>query len=116
MDKKIKTQLEDLGTRAVFKRIAVTKEQIKQYHLEQFTNPDPEIIKRFKNPKNRHVKPFIQEFGSAFQIELEALDALPDFKDIVRKEVEKLFDQKIRKKVLNRPEHSQEPEVINTRL
>ena len=49
MDKKIKTQLEDLGTRAVFKRIAVTKEQIKQYHLEQFTNPDPEIIKRFKN-------------------------------------------------------------------
>lgn len=45
MDKKIKTQLEDLGTRAVFKRIAVTKEQIKENHLEQFTNPDPEIIK-----------------------------------------------------------------------
>ena len=31
------------------------------------------------------------EFGSAFQIELETLDALPNFEDIIRDEVDKLL-------------------------
>jgi len=97
MDKKITAQLRKyLGSRATFKRIGVTREQLKKYGLEDLTNPDPKLIKRFKNPKNRFVKPFVQEFGSAFQIELETLDALPNFEDIIREEVEKLFKEDIR--------------------
>ena len=51
MDMKIKKQLENLGTRAVFKRIAITKEQLKRFHLEHLTNPDTKIVKKFSNPK-----------------------------------------------------------------
>ena len=91
-------------------------EQLKRFHLEHLTNPDPRIIKKFSNPNNRYVKPFVKEFGSAFQIELEVLDPLPQFKRIISGEVEKLFDGKKREEVLNRPEHSQEPEVIKEQI
>jgi 5S rRNA maturation endonuclease (ribonuclease M5) len=116
MDKKIKKQLENLGTRAVFKRIAVTKKQLKQFHLEHLTNPDTKIIKKFSNPKNRFVKPFIREFGSVFQIELEVLDALPDFQNIIRAEVDSLYDSNVYEDVLSRPEHSQQPDVIREQI
>jgi hypothetical protein len=117
MDKKIKMELAKyLGTRATFKRIGITKEQIRKYHLEHLTNPDPNIIKKYKNPKNRFVKPFVEEFGSAFQIELETLDAQPDFDDIVRKEVEKLYNEQIRKQVQARPQYSQEPSEIRGQI
>ena len=117
MDKKITSQLhKNLGTRATFKRIGVTEEQLDKYNLRHLTNPDPKIISKFRNPKNRFVRPFVQHFGSAFQIELETLDALDDFEKIIRAEVDKLYNQKIRKQVLKRPEYSQEPGEIKEQI
>ena len=102
--------------RATFKRIGVTEQQLDKYRLRHLTNPDPKITKKFHNPKNRYVKPFIQHFGSAFQIELEVLDALDDFEIIVRSEVDKLYKQDIREQVLKRPEYSQEPSEIKEQI
>ena len=117
MDKKITAQLRKyLDACATFKRIGVTREQLKKYNLEHLTNPDPRLIKKFKNPRNRFVKPFVQEFGSAFQIELETLDALPNFEDIIRDEVDKLFKEDIRQRVLGRAEYSQEPDFIKKQI
>ena len=56
------------------------------------------------------------EFGSAFQIELETLDALPNFEDIIRDEVDKLFKEDIRLRVLGRGEYSQEPDFIKKQI
>ena len=107
MDQKIKGLLrKHLGTRVTFKRVGVTENQLDTYNLRHLTNPEPKIIKKFSNPKNRFVKPLIREFGSAFQIELEVLDALPDFENIVRAEVNSLYDSNVYEDVLSRPEHS----------
>ena len=117
MDKKITAQLRKyLDACATLKRIGVTREQLKKYNLEHLTNPDPRLIKKFKNPRNRFVKPFVLEFGSAFQIELETLDALPNFEDIIRDEVDKLFKEDIRLRVLGRGEYSQEPDFIKKQI
>jgi hypothetical protein len=117
MDKKIENQLhQHLGTRATFKRIGITEEQLDKYNLRHLTNPDPRIIKKFKNPRNRFVTPFKQHFGSVFQIELEVLDALDDFQTILRSEVNKLYNEKIYEQVLNRPEYSQEPSEIKEQV
>jgi hypothetical protein len=74
MDKKIIQELGILhilgesGTRATFKRIGITEEQLDKYNLRHLTNPDPKVIKKFSNPKNYYVKPFKEHFGSVFQI------------------------------------------------
>ena len=48
---------------------------------------------------------FKKEFGSVFQIELEALESLPEFEDMVKKEVDSLYDWKTYQNVLNLPEN-----------
>ena len=59
-----------------FKRIAVTKEQIEEYHLP----PQPEDIKTLeKLRKDPRTRLSIEEHGLLFAVELEALTAfLPD--------------------------------------
>jgi hypothetical protein len=56
------------GTRTTFKRIGVTEEQLDAYDLRHLTNPDPKIISKFKNPKNRFVKPFIEHLAPRFKL------------------------------------------------
>jgi hypothetical protein len=74
MNKKIKQELGILhilgesGTRATFKRIGITEEQLDKYNLRHLTNPDPKVIKKFSNPKSYYVKPLKEHFGSVFQI------------------------------------------------
>jgi hypothetical protein len=122
MDKKITQELRKMdletkdGTRTTFKRIGVTEEQLDKYNLKHLTNPDPAVIKKFSNPRNYYVKPFREHFGSVFQIELEVLDALPDFDNILREEVELLYDQDIHDEVLSRPEYSQDPNTIRKQV
>lgn len=122
MDKKItrelrkKKLLTKAGTGTTFKRIGVTEGQLDKYHLRHLTNPNPAIIKKFSNPRNYYVKPFKEHFGSVFQIELEVLDALPDFDNILREEVELLYDQDIHDEMLSRPEYSQDPNTIRKQV
>lgn len=87
-----------------FKRVAITKEQLDAFNLRDKTNPNPEVVaKLWRNP-NR-VK-FKDEFGSLFQIELEALEALQEFEDLVKREVDSLYDESVHNEVLNLSENN----------
>ena len=61
---------------------------------------------------------FKLQFGSLFQIELEAFDLIPfaEFQKMIRTEVDKYFNKQIYNKVLERPEYSQKPDEIKEQI
>jgi len=65
----------------LFKRVALTKPQIREYELQGLENPDPEVKRKLENDPNKDA--FINENGSLFQIEVDALQKDPRFKDLV---------------------------------
>lgn len=89
--------------RVRFRRVAITKHQIETYDLEKLTNPDPVKKKQLENNKNAPA--FKKVFGSVFQIELEALESSPEFENMVRREVDLLYNKKKYQDVLNLPEN-----------
>jgi hypothetical protein len=91
--------------RVFFKRAGVTKEQIDQpeFNLKHLTNPDPALIEKLNG--NSNAEAFKEEFGSLFQIELEALESSPYFEDMVRNEVDILYNDDVYEQVLNLPEN-----------
>jgi hypothetical protein len=74
------------------------------------TNPDPAKKKQLENNKNAPA--FKKEFGSVFQIELEALESSPEFENLVRREVDLLYNEKKHQDVLNLPENNLTEEEI----
>lgn len=115
MDNHYKKEIDtEFGNHRVqFKRIAVTKDQIGKYGLEKLTNPDPAVITKLK--KNKNAPAFEKEFGSLFQIELEALESVPEFEEMVKREVDSLYDDNRYQEVLKFPENDlTEQEIAET--
>lgn len=100
-------------SRVNFRRVAITKDQIETYGLKRLTNPDPAVIAKLR--KNKNAPAFEKEFGSVFQIELEAIETLPEFEDMVKNEVDKLYYDDKYQDVLKLPENDlTEQEIRDT--
>jgi hypothetical protein len=129
MDKLIKQDLakqtEDLtddegnpaAPRFTFKRIGITIEQIRKHKLTHLMHPDEMTLAKLKL-QTKLAASFKRQFGSLFQIELEAFDLIPftEFQKMIIQEVDRYFSKEIRKQVLNRPEYSQKPSEIKEQI
>ena len=58
-----------------FEHVAITKEQITRYGLQNLTNPDPPVMAKLENDRNNDFFK-AQNDGKLFQIEVDALNAL----------------------------------------
>jgi hypothetical protein len=91
----------------IFERIALTHDQINEFGLQDLKNPDPEVLRKLE--KDPNAQAFINENGSLFQIELDAMqkEGMKDrFKDLVVNSVTKYFDNRIYEEIMQ--EHSPE--------
>ena len=108
--------------RFVFKRIGLTDEHIKKFKkIRDLKQTDPDTLKKYFNKFGKLTnvaQRFKQEFGSVFQIELEAFQLLPftTFQKIITDKVDKLYDDTVHGDVLKRPEYSQKPRVIKDQI
>ena len=81
IDKMINNTLINFNLNIDFKKIAITENQMRNFHLPE--NPNPEIIRKLdSNLRKEH---FIRKYGRIFQIELESLQAYSpeNFKNLV---------------------------------
>lgn len=103
--------------RFAFRRIGITKKQIEKFKLTHLMHPDRETMAKFeKHPKIAAA--FKKEFGSLFQVELEAFDLISftEFQKLISGEIDKYFNKGIYEQVLARPEYSQEPDKIKDQI
>ena len=91
MDKLISSAVIDFNLNIDFKKIAVTENQMRKFHLPE--NPNPEIIRKLDS--NLRKDYFIRKYGRLFQIELESLLAYaPEkFKNIVLESVNNILNK-----------------------
>jgi hypothetical protein len=121
MDRLIKedlaAQTEDEGIEddIVFKRIGITMDQIKKHKLTNLMRTDKETMAKLWS-KRRLAEAFEKEFGSVFQIELDAMQLIPNYQRLITAEVDKLYHQDVHDDVLDRPEYSQEPDEIKEQI
>ena len=103
--------------RFTFKRIGITIEQIRKHELTHLIHPDEMTLAKLKKQTDLAAR-FKRQFGSLFQIELEAFDLIPfaEFQEMIIGEVDSYFSKEIRKQVLNRPEYSQKPDEIKLQI
>ena len=81
IDKMINNTLINFNLNIDFKKIAITENQMRNFHLPE--NPNPEIIRKLDS--NLRKEYFIRKYGRIFQIELESLQAYSpeNFKNLV---------------------------------
>ena len=81
IDKIIDNTLINFNLNIDFKKIAITENQMRNFHLPE--NPNPEIIRKLDS--NLRKEYFIKKYGRLFQIELESLQAYApeNFKNLV---------------------------------
>jgi hypothetical protein len=103
------------GPWTTFKRIGITYNQIVK-HLPHLLTPPPDILLKLSNPKFRAAKPFKEHFGSLFQVELDAMQLIPNFEKLITDPVDVLYDQEIHEQVLSRPEYSQDQNTIKEQI
>jgi len=116
MDNYMEKELaEKCASRVTFKRIGITYEQIVQY-LPHLLIPTPDVLAKLSNPKLCASKSFKEHFGSLFQVELNAMEDIPNFGKLITDRVDELYDEDVHRQVLSRPEYSQEPNVIRHRI
>lgn len=91
IDTTIKNHIQAFNLNIDFKKIAITEEQMRKFHLPE--NPNPEIIKKLDNNVRKDF--FISKYGRLFQIELESLQAYaPDkFKNIILESVNNILNK-----------------------
>jgi hypothetical protein len=91
IDKIINNALLDFNLNIDFKKIAVTENQMRKFHLPE--NPNPKIIRKLDS--NLRKDYFIKKYGRLFQIEMEALQAYaPEkFKNMVLESVNNIFQK-----------------------
>jgi len=104
MVQKLKEELTGIGVH--FEHVAITKEQIRQFHLEHLKNLDPAVRAKLGRDSNANYFRSINN-GELFQIEVDALDALgPDnLKRLLLHNIDKYFDEEIRERMLSDPKH-----------
>ena len=90
IDKIINNTLIHFNLNIDFKKIAVTENQMRKFHLPE--NPNPEIIRKLDS--NLQKDYFIKKYGRLFQIELESLPAYaPEkFKNMVLESVNTILN------------------------
>lgn len=122
MDRLIKedlaAQTKDVGIgtdQIVFKRIGITMEQIKKHKLTNLMRTDRETYEKLWS-KRKLAEAFKKKFGSVFQIELDAMQLIPNYQRLITAEVDKLYDPDVHDAVLARPEYSQEPYEIKEQI
>lgn len=81
IDKMINNTLINFNLNIDFKKIAITENQMRNFHLPE--NPNPEIIRKLDSYLRKEY--FIRKYGRIFQIELESLQAYApeNFKNLV---------------------------------
>lgn len=81
IDKMINNTLINCNLNIDFKKIAITENQMRNFHLPE--NPNPEMIRKLDS--NLRKEYFIRKYGRIFQIELESLLAYApeNFKNLV---------------------------------
>jgi hypothetical protein len=91
IDKIINKAIIDFNLDIDFKKIAVTENQMRKFHLPE--NPNPKIIRKLD--RNLQKDYFIKKYGRLFQIEVEALPAYaPEkFKNMVLESVNNIFQK-----------------------
>jgi hypothetical protein len=96
--------LEDID----FQRVAVTEEQIEEFHLPPMPK-SKETIDKVNNDTRKNG--FIKKYGKLYVVELDALLAIePDeFKSIVQGSVDQFFEQEIYQAVLS----DHKPELVD---
>lgn len=107
MVKKLKEMLGDHDI--AFEVIAVTKEQIRRFHLQHLKNTDPVVLAKLNKDNNRF--DFKRENNNElFQIELDALETLrpDDLRNLLLKSVDDPFKPEVYEDVMNDPEHQSE--------
>lgn len=90
-----------------FEHVAITKQQIAQYSLENLTNPDPTLMAKLKRDSNANFFR-AQNNGKLFKIEVDALNVLrpEDFVSLLEDSVDRYFDKDIYDKVMEDPKYS----------
>jgi hypothetical protein len=91
IDTTIKNHIQAFNLNIDFKKIAITEEQMRKFHLPE--NPHPEIIRKLDNNVRKDF--FISKYGRLFQIELESLQAYaPDkFKNIILESLNNILNK-----------------------
>ncbi|HET8858286.1 MAG TPA: hypothetical protein VFM28_12245 [Nitrososphaeraceae archaeon] len=91
IDSTIKNYIQVFNLNIDFKKIAITEEQMRKFHLPE--NPNPEIIRKLDNNLRKDF--FISKYGRLFQIELESLQAYaPDrFKNIILESINTILNK-----------------------
>lgn len=91
IDTTIKNNIQAFNLNIDFKKIAITEDQMRKYHLPE--NPNPEIIRKLDNNLRKDF--FISKYGRLFQIELESLQAYaPErFKNIILESVNNILNK-----------------------
>ena len=90
-----------------FEQVAIVKEQIEQFGLEELTNPDPAVMAKLeKDPNAENFR--LENNGELFQIELDALSALrpDDLKNLLEENVDEYFDEDIYSRIISDPKYS----------
>jgi hypothetical protein len=108
-------RLNEAREKKIFQRAALTKEQITDFKLEHLKNTDPEVLDKLKNDPNR--EEFINENGSLFQIEVDAMQRDPQkFKELVLSAVNGYFKEEIHKQVMTEYTPIDIDRIINKRV
>ena len=91
IDTTIKDYIQSFNLNIDFKKIAITEDQMRKFHLPE--NPNPEIIRKLDNNLRKGV--FISKYGRLFQIELESFQAYaPDrFKNIIIESINNILNK-----------------------
>jgi hypothetical protein len=107
MVERLRDELEALGIH--FVHVAITKKQIRKYHLEHLKNVDPQVTDKLLNDSNSEWFRSINE-DKLFQIEVDALDALSpdDLKSLLLDTVDDYFDSNTYDQLLDEPDHQPE--------
>ena len=90
-----------------FEHVAITKEQIARYGLENLTNPDPTVMAKLRRDSNANAFR-AQNNGRLFQIEVDALNALrpQDFVTLLEDSVDDHFIPEVYDEVMADPQYS----------
>jgi len=91
IDPTIRNKIKAFNLNIDFKKIAITEDQMRKFHLPE--NPNPEIIRKLDH--NLRKEFFISKYGRLFQIELESLQAYaPErFKNIIIDSVNNILNK-----------------------
>jgi hypothetical protein len=104
-EENIRNRFQNMGIN--FRRIAITREQIEDFGLENLTNPDPEVMTKLqRDPNADNFR--LSNGGRLYQIEVDALQVLnPDtLRDLLISNIQQYFDERIYRKALSEPKFS----------